>query len=611
MSWDIVGALLLVVALIVWRLYLLRQAKQLSLARERYQSLFEHNLDAVAAVDPKGSIERVNFAFSKLSGYAEGELRGTYFPSLIASEDRGRVMTVLQRAVRGRPKAFETVLQQKQGGQVELELTSVPITIDGKVVGAYEMARDITPRKEFERELESRALHDYLTGLPNRALFSDRLEHALQRVGRQGRKVALLFFDLDGFKAVNDGAGHATGDRLLRAVASRLRCFLREGDTVARLGGDEFAILLEDVGEIAVAVNAAERLGEMFEAPFRVENNDWNVGVSVGVAVSSPDVSRRPDEIIRQADLAMYEAKRRGGSCYQVYSPELDEESTASALHVEGALREAIERGDLTLHYQPVVELAGSMIVGVEALVRWQHAEHGLVPPSGFIPFAEESGVIVQLERWVLHSACRQMKRWRDEGLIRRTPFFLSVNLSPRQLQQEDVVEAIQGILKEEEFPAEHLQVEISERVAGKAAEKITELKALGLKVAIDDFGTGDSSLRYLRGLDVDLLKIDRAFVFGLGGDQTSSALVRTVLGLAEVLGLEVIVQGIEEPVQLARLQELGGRLVQGFYFGEPVDATSLETLLREGLPPAWAWRPGSGRPAPRRNRYGAGYSTM
>lgn len=595
MELNVAAVLLLLVALVVWRVYLLRQAQSLRLAQERYKSLFAHNLDAVAAVDSKGTILGVNPAFTKLSGYSEDELQGTFFPSLIASPDRGRVMAVLQRAVHGASRSFETVLQQKPGGQVELELTTVPIVVDEEVVGAYEIARDITPRKEFERELESRALHDYLTGLPNRALFSDRLEHAMQRVGRHGRKVALLFFDLDGFKAVNDSAGHTVGDKLLCAVSSRLRCFLREGDTVARLGGDEFAILLEDIEDPAETVAAAERLGELFEAPFRLQGQEFQVGVSVGVGVSSPETGR-PDELVRQADLAMYEAKRRGGDCYQLYVRELEEEASEGVLHVEGALRAAVEGGDLTLHYQPIVELAGTWIVGVEALVRWQHAERGLVLPSGFIPFAEESGEIVQLERWVLREGCRQVNQWMHEGLVRRKPFFLSVNLSARHFQQEDVVDAVSAILEEAEFPAEWLQLEITERVAGKDGGKIDRFKALGLRMAIDDFGTGDSSLAYLQGLDVDVLKLDRSFVFGLGGDQASSALVRTVLALADMLGLEVIVEGIEDPVQLARLQELGGRLVQGFYFGEPVDAAALERLLRQGLPPAWAWKPGAGR---------------
>lgn len=592
---DAVAVVLLLLVLVAWRMYLRGQHKQLQLAQEQYESLFEHNVDAVVAVDAKGTVDRVNAAFAKLSGYEAEELEGAFFPSLISSPDRGRVLAVLQRATRGEPKAFETVLQQKQGGQVEMELLTIPILVGDRVVGAYEIARDIRMRKEFERELENRALHDYLTGLPNRALFQDRLEHALQRVGRQGRKVALLYFDLDKFKEVNDTAGHAVGDSLLCSVASRLRCFLRDGDTVARLGGDEFAILIEDVDEGAEAVGAGERLIELFEAPFRLDGKELECGVSVGAAVSSTDAGD-PEELVRRADLAMYESKRKGGNCFQLYVPEL-EAPEASPEQVKTDLDLAIEREELTLHYQPIVELAGTWIVGVEALIRWQHAERGLVHPAGFLPVAEDSGVILNMERWVLRQGCRQVRRWMERGLIQRRPFYLSLNLSGRYLAQENVVQELATILEEEAFSPAWLQLEISEGVVSRSVEKIAALKSLGVKVAIDDFGTGESPLRYLMGLKVDVLKIDRSFVFGLGGDQASSTIVRTILALAEMLNLEVIVEGIEEPLQLARLQELGGRLVQGFYFGAPVDAEAFERLLRDGLPPSWAWKPGSPTP--------------
>lgn len=598
---NAVAAVLLVVVLAIWRVYLQRRHRRLKLAQEQSESLFQHNVDAVAAVDAKGTVERVNEAFSTLSRYGADELKGTFFPSLIVSPDRGRVLAVLQRAARGEPKSFETVIQQKGGGQVETELVTIPIAVDGTVVGAYEIARDISHRKEFERELESRALHDYLTGLPNRALFQDRLEHALQRGGRQRRDVALLYFDLDRFKEVNDTAGHAAGDALLCGVAARLRCFLRDGDTVARLGGDEFAILLEDVEDAGEAVSAGWRLIELFDAAFRVDGRELQCGVSVGAAVSSGDASD-PEGLVRRADLAMYESKRRGGNTFQLYVHEL-EAPEALPENMKGDLEAAIERDELTLHYQPIVELAGTWIVGAEALIRWQHAERGLVQPSGFLPFAEDSGAILNMERWVLESACRQVNRWLEEGLIRRRPFHLSVNLSGRFLAQENAVEEISRILQAETFSPQWLQLEIGESVASRSVEKIARLKTLGVKVAIDDFGTADSPLRYLMGLKADVLKIDRSFVFGLGGDQASSAIVRTMLALAEMLNLEVIVEGIEEPIQLARLQELGGRLVQGFYFGAPVDAAAFERLLRDGLPPAWAWKgaspataPGSGR---------------
>ncbi len=575
----------------------LRTKRSRRLAHERHTSLFVNNTAAVAAVDPKGAIERVNPAFTEMSGYDEAQLRGIAFASLIAPDDRARVVESLKDDSEHRPHSVESRLVHRDGLEVELEITSVPIAIGDRTFGTYQIARDLTKQREMERELESRALHDHLTGLANRSLFSDRIRHALQRVRRSGHRVALLYMDLDRFKLVNDNAGHAGGDVLLCEVAARLRNFVREGDTVARLGGDEFAILLEDVADQEEADTAAERLVDLINEPFKVNGKAAYVGASVGVAVSTPELES-PEQLVRRADKAMYEAKRRGGYRYVPYTSEMDTGGIRLGDHLEAELRRGLAAGELAVRYQPVVDLAGTQIVGVEALVRWNHPVHGLLPPSSFIPVAENAGIIVQLDRWVLEHSCRDIRRLLKQGVIQSRPFTLSVNLSSQHFEDDGLVDAVYDILTAEQFAAEYLQLEIKEDVVATGAEKIARLKSLGVTVAIDDFGMGDEPLGYLRDAMIDVLKVDRTFVMALGGDRISTAVIRTILSLAEMHGLQVVIEGIEDPVQIEALRQLGGRLVQGFYFVAPVEIDELEHLLTRGLAPAFIYQPGRRAPA-------------
>lgn len=581
-------AVLLVGLLVAWRAQVRRASHRHRLTRKRYESLFLNNVDAVISVDPGGAVERANPTFTRLTGWEESETRGTAFAGYVSSEDRHRVLKTLKGAARGAPHTIETALQARDGELLEVELTTIPIVVDDQVLGAYQIARDIGQRKEAERKLETQALHDYLTGLPNRSLFQDRLEHAIERGTRTGAQVALLYLDLDRFKAVNDTAGHAAGDVLLQQVASRLSCFLRGGDSVARLGGDEFAILLEDIPDVNAALSAAKRIADLLSEPIGLPMGDFETGASIGVALSSPDTGS-PEDLVRQADVAMYEAKRLGGHRYQLYGAELEEKRDIVPHHLEGDLQRAIERDELVLHYQPIVDLAGTRIVGVEALVRWPHPELGMLAPATFIPLAEESGIILALDQWVLTRACQEIKRLVEKRVVTSDSFYVSVNFSKRHLEEEeDPAEAVERIVDHIGFDISRLQLEITESIAGVDREKVAGLKALGLAVAIDDFGTGYSSLGYLKDLSVDILKVDRSFVQAMSGDRASLAIVRTILTLAELLEIDVIIEGIEEPVQLRRLQELGGRFVQGFYFSAPLNLEALEDLLRRGLPPEW-----------------------
>ncbi len=570
--------------LFVWRSYLLvgEGRRRLEQKHQEHESLFARNVDAVIAVDPDGVIQRVNPAASELTGLPVSDLIGRPFMDLVAPAGRARARQALETALRGKQNTVETEVPQPRGDLAEVELTSVPIVVNRKVMGTYEILRDATDRKKLERELEDRALHDYLTGLPNRALFTDRLKHALRRGRRDGEYVALLYVDLDRFKPINDRAGHTVGDELLREISSRLKTVVRDADTVARIGGDEFAVLLETVESETQAITAAERIVTLVRTPVLVGDEEHQVGASVGIAVSSAD-TEDPEQLVHQADLAMYDAKRRGGFQYRLYSHELEQAGADWSLRLEAQLRRAIEKGELELQYQPIVETAASTIVGVEALVRWSHPEHGPLLPASFIPIAEESSLIAELDRWVLEHGCREIRRLMEFGVVER-PFLLSVNLSARHFSEPDFVDAISGILRRTRYDPACLQLEITESSAGGDTDRVRALKQLGVKVAIDDFGTGFSSLSYLRDLEVDVLKVDKSFVLALGADPASVAIVRTILTLADMLDLEVIVEGIEDPIQLSHLEDLGGKFVQGFFFGRPVPSSELAAMISRGV---------------------------
>jgi len=585
-----VAAVALLIVIAGWRGYLHVAHKRRILVLQRYESLFRNNTDAVASLDRAGGILSVNEAFTKLTGWDEESVQGTAFVGCVVSEDRAPVLETLEAAWEGTPRNRETVLRDRDGRMIEVKLTTVPIQVGRSVGGVYQIAQDIRLRKEIERQLETQALHDYLTGLPNRALFQDRLEHAMEHAQRSGDQIALLYIDLDRFKAVNDGDGHETGDEVLKAVASRLGIFLRGGDTVARIGGDEFAVLLETVEDEGAVLRVASKITTLLSKPIPLETGEIQIGASVGVALSAPE-TKTPEDLVRRADMAMYEAKRVGGHRHHLYGPDLEARHNIFPLHLESDLRQAIERNELRVFYQPIVDLAGTRIVGVEALARWEHPEHGLLQPERFIPLAEETGLIIPLDRWMLRRACREVRQLRSRGATNVESLLLSVNYSKLHMEGEESLDAIATILADELFDASKLQLEITETAAVGDREQVKALKELGVILAIDDFGTGFSSLGYLQDVEVDVLKIDRSFVHSLGEDPASAAIVRTILTLANVLKLEVIIEGIEDVAQLRRLQELGGRYVQGFYFARPMSFNELKDVEMQGLPPEWVLR--------------------
>jgi diguanylate cyclase (GGDEF)-like protein len=486
-------------------------------------------------------------------------------------------------------------VRHRDGSWRQFEVVNASLLDDEAVRGIVATLRDVTERRALERELEHQAFHDRLTGLANRALFRDRLEHALARRNRHRDQhpVAVLLLDLDDFKVVNDSLGHAAGDRLLVMVAERLRGHLRASDTTARLGGDEFAVLLDDPAADDEALRVAERLIEVLAAPYQLDGRELFVRASIGVAAAA-ETGQPADELLRDADMAMYAAKARSRGGYQVFQPALHE-AAVGRLALEADLQRGIEEGQFTLHYQPILELASGRLVGLEALLRWRHPERGWVAPLDFIPAAEASGQIVPIGRFVLRQACRQAVAWQARFPAR--PLRMSVNVSARQLQEPDVAEDIRRVVEDCGMDPRLLVLEITETVLVQDVEamaaKLRALTACGLRVAVDDFGTGYSSLSYLHRFPVHLLKIDKSFTDRVDGGFDDAALARAIVRLGQALHLETVAEGVETASQLAALRELGCTFGQGFHFARPLEAAAVEELLEAGgvYADAGGWR--------------------
>jgi diguanylate cyclase (GGDEF)-like protein len=453
--------------------------------------------------------------------------------------------------------------------------------VRGNAVRLVASIHDITESKALQRQLAHRAFHDALTSLPNRALFTERLQHALSNSSRLGKQVAVLFLDLDGFKLVNDGLGHDIGDRLLVALAGRLQAQLQPGDVAARFGGDEFTVLLDRLESPESAINWAKWAASALSEPFALEGHEAFVGVSIGIAVGIVGRATAPT-LLRDADTALYQAKSSGKNQIAIFEPRMNAEALRK-LDLQVELRKAVERGEIVLHYQPVVDLSSGHLVGVEALARWQHPTRGLLSPEAFLPLAEETGLILPLGEWVLAEACSQIAAWgRIYPSARKLK--VGVNLSVRQLRTPRLIADIASTLSESRLPPEQLELEITEEIVAKdlraVASALEEIQSLGVKLALDDVGSGHSSLGHFRHLTFDSLKLDGSFLIDLDRDGRSRAIAEAVAGLAGALGIQVTAEGIESMDQLVLARGLGCQLGQGYKFARPLRPKALATML-------------------------------
>jgi diguanylate cyclase (GGDEF)-like protein/PAS domain S-box-containing protein len=550
-------------------------------------SLLNATLDATAdgilVVDLSGQITSVNRRFGEIWGIPDSILESRDDGAALAfamgqlADPDGFASKVTELYAQPAAESYDTVAFKD--GRV-IERYSKPQRVEGVIVGRVWSFRDVTERNQLEDELAHQAFHDSLTGLANKALFRDRVEHALARIARSDGHLAVVFLDLDNFKTVNDSLGHTAGDELLVAVTSRLVSCLRTGDTAARLGGDEFALLLEDTDGDREAIAVATRVIASLRKPFMLAGMEVFAGASLGIAVDQPGIDC--DQLLRNADLAMYTAKSLGKNRYEVFAPEMHTHAV-DRLEVEAELRRALERGELRVHYQPIVSLETGTVAGVEALVRWEHPDRGLLAPDVFIPVAEECGLIEQLGHWVLVEACAQARRWQVEH-PRAVPLTVSVNVAPRQLRDPRIVDDVSRALTATSLPPECLTLEITEGAMMQDTElalvHLSALKDLGVRLAVDDFGTGYSSLSYLQRFPIDVLKIDRSFVSGIDRGPEESGLARAIVRLAQTLRLVAVAEGVENQSQAELLRDLGCPLAQGYLYSRPCPAPELTPML-------------------------------
>lgn len=542
----------------------------------RFKALVQNSADIITIHNPDGITVFESPAASRVLGYGAGRLIGRNPFESIHPRDVGRVREVFEQVVRGetQPSPVEFRFRRADGSWIHLEAVGTNLLHYPGIEGVVLTSRDITQRKLAEERIQYLAQHDTLTDLPNRALMRDRLNISLAQAQRWDQVVAVLLIDLDRFKVLNDTFGPAVGDEILREMAQRLRQCTREGDTVARLGGDEFMVLLPNLASPQGAATVAQKVLQSVAQPLHILGQEIVMSASIGLSLF-PNDAKDPDDLIRNADTAMYSAKRMGRSNYQFYTDDLNLQMR-ERLIIEHGLRLAEQRNELQLLYQPKISLGQGSIMGFEALVRWHHPTLGLIPPARFIPIAEETGLIVQIGEWVLRTACEQVRAWRDEGLHLR----VSVNLSARQFRQENLAQTIYRILSETKVPPRYLELEITESDVMENAESaiatLDELKSKGVDISIDDFGTGYSSLSYLKRFPLDVLKIDRSFVRDVPTNGDDAAIVVAIIALARSMDIRVVAEGVETQSQAEFLNRSGCDFAQGYYFSPPLPATQI-----------------------------------
>jgi PAS domain S-box-containing protein len=578
-----------------------RMRRQLAERDQLFQLISENAADMIALVDSEGRRLYNSPAYEKVLGYTAEDLKTTSSLEQIHPDDRPRVLIAAESArLNGSGERMEYRIRHKDGSWRTLESTASPIrNAKGQIDKLVIVNRDITERKRAEELLAHNAFHDGLTNLPNRALFLDRLQHALTLSKRHANyKFAVLLIDVDEFKIINDSLGHTAGDELLIKIGQRLKDAVRRADLVsrprnggvadkpinddvlARLGGDEFTVLLDDIRDPIEAVRVAERIQAELATPFFVNQQEIVISASIGIA-SSTSPHTQAEDLMRDADIAMYRAKRDGKARCEVSDPAMHA-SAVKRLQLETDLRKALDQGEFRVHYQPIVSLQTGKITGFEALTRWQRPE-GILPPAAFIAVAEEIGLIVPMNRQLLREACQHLRSWQTE-FPSIPPLTMSVNITPKEFVQSDLASEIGKTLQQTGVDPSCIQLEIVETIAMGDAEKsgqvLSQLKALGVRLSIDDFGTGYSSLSRLRRIPVDTLKIDRAFIMNMHTDSESREIVRVIIMLAHNLGLKVVAEGTETEEHIKLLKELNCEMAQGYHFSRPADDQAMLKLL-------------------------------
>jgi diguanylate cyclase (GGDEF)-like protein/PAS domain S-box-containing protein len=562
----------------------LTEAVHAQRSEARFASLVQHASDLITVVGPDATITYQSPSSERVLGYLPEELLGTRFDALVAEEDAGGLLQLLADGsayARRDGQVIECTLRHRDGEARQFEILHTNLLDDEHVRGIVLNARDISERKTFEEQLAHQAFHDPVTNLANRALFVERVSHAISRARREEHQLGVMFLDIDDFKTINDSLGHGAGDAALIDVAKRLSNSIRSSDTAARFGGDEFVVLLEDLDSTETATEVAERVLEDLRQPLMVAGKELAVRGSIGISILGTASTAGADELIRDADAAMYIAKRDGKGSYRMFEPEMHA-GVLARLELRADLQRALDGGQFELHYQPIVWLADGNVAGMEALLRWHHPERGLVAPGDFIPFAEETGLIVPIGRWVLREACLQAvavsRLWTEDS-----PLYMCVNLSVRQLQHSDVISDVRDALEESGLEPSLLMLEITESMLIEdpevAVDKLGELRSLGVRIAMDDFGTGYSSLSYLSRFPVDVIKMDRSFL-RTEATREAADLSSAVVALGSSLALEVVAEGIEFDEQLRRLRDLGCELGQGFHFAHPMESAHLLDFL-------------------------------
>ncbi len=565
-----------------------RKTYEIKKQKDTFETLFEKSADGILIIED-GKFIQCNEKIVEMLHYHSkedllnvrpSELSPEFQPDGRRSDEKAEEMISI--AQKKGSHQFEWVHTKANGKNFVTEVTLTAITLNNRNV-LHVIWRDISEKKKAQQELleqkdilDYQAHHDGLTGLPNRVLFNDRLEHGIEHVQRHSMKLALFFIDLDYFKQINDSLGHQVGDKVLIAVAERLKAKIRSEDTLARLGGDEFTIIMEDLKDVEDASLLAHKIEEVLAQPIHIEGHTLYISCSMGISLYPQD-DTDANNLIKYADAAMYKAKEEGRNNFQFYASEMTE-FTLERMVMKSSLRDAIDNKEFILYYQPQIDVTTGKLTGMEALIRWQHPKMGLIHPQKFITLAKESGLIVEIDRWVMTTAMKQMTQWYHEGL---EPGVLALNLSMRQLRSDDFIDILEESLKTAEFKSEWLEFEVTEdEVMQKPEEsimKLEEISRMGINITIDDFGTGYSSLAYLKRLPVSKLKIDQSFVQGLPNDKEDAAIVKAIIALAKSLGLDLIAEGVETDAQKEFLLASGCKHIQGYHCGKAVPAEEIE----------------------------------